>query len=129
MERAAVSVTFGIDDCVGFVCSGTSPDVEKGHSMTVQVHLVAAAAAANKGMPPGHYLDDDGAEYAYATTDSGLLRILAASKSENDWRILTEFGPSAWLEVTGRRFTEDSGDLGSFIGTAKLKAPWHSVAG
>ncbi|MCQ1951612.1 hypothetical protein NNX28_16970 [Arthrobacter sp. zg-Y859] len=92
--------------------------------MTVRVHLDPkgpATADANNG----HFKDDDKVEYAYSTTDYGVLRVLAATKHEDDWGILVEFPPSAWHMVGGKRFVEDSSGLPAIMGGATLKKVWH----
>jgi hypothetical protein len=79
-------------------------------------HLEANRLAGVQQAQDGKFEDDDKADYSYQTTDSGVLRLLVASKDKDDWRVLGEYSPAAWVQVGGQRYTQDTTHLGGFMG-------------
>lgn len=79
-------------------------------------YLESSKRRGEQQIQDGKYEDDEKVDYSYQTTDAGLLRLLAASKDKDDWRVLGEFAPSAWVQVSGKRYTTETGRLGGFLG-------------
>lgn len=70
---------------------------------------------------PENFNDDEKTEYAYQTTDGGLLRVLVTPKGEDGWYVAKEFSPSAWQVINGRRFTRSTENLGGTGGKLDRK--------
>jgi hypothetical protein len=73
---------------------------------------------------------DDGASvFAYQVSGAGVLTIVVSAPDGGPWSVTRQYGPSAWVEVSGKRFIGPIDELGGFLGgSAKAATPWHAVA-